>query len=77
MQKAVFDHNFWTKELMTMILASRSMFFYVKESDSAIFYLWPWPFKVMTFANHILGISQLLMGKTWPNLAQSSLGKSI
>ena len=27
MQKDVFDHNFWTKALMTMILASRSMFF--------------------------------------------------
>ena len=27
MQKDVFDHNVWTKAVMTMILASRSMFF--------------------------------------------------
>ena len=26
MQKDVFDYNFWTKALMMMILASRSMF---------------------------------------------------
>ena len=37
-----------------------------------------WPFKVMIFANHILGhISVTIMGKTWPNVAQSSLGKGI
>ena len=76
MQKDVFDHNFWTKALMTMILAPRSVF-YVKEPDSAIFYLWPWPFKVMIFANHILGHISVTNGQTWPNLAQSSLGKGI
>ena len=37
MQKDVFDHNFWTKALKIMILVSRSMFFEVDESDSAIY----------------------------------------
>ena len=50
MQKDVFDHNFWTKALQVTILASRYVF-KVKESDGAIcFDLWPWSFKVMTFA---------------------------
>ena len=39
MQKDIFDHNFRTKALMTMILASRYVF-YVKESDSAVFFIY-------------------------------------
>ena len=55
MQKDVFDHNFWTKALRITILVSRYVF-EVKESDSAIcFDLWPWPFKVMTFAKSHFG----------------------
>ena len=54
-QKDVFDHNFPTKALRMSILAPRYVL-KVKESDGAIcFDLWPWPFKVMTFAKSRFG----------------------
>ena len=55
MQNDVFDYNVWTKALRMKILVSRSVFG-VKECDGAIYFaLWPWPFKVMTYAKSHFG----------------------
>ena len=51
------------------ILVSRSMFFKFQESDSAIFYLWNWPFKVMIFTNHILGHISVTNGQNLPKFS--------
>ena len=68
-QKDVFDHNFQSKALRMIILASRYMFFKVKESDGAICF----EPMALTFQGHDLceitfwAMSQLLMGKMLPN----------